>query len=50
MSGRKQGPFAESADDAGTVYRRGKRTTVSAAQWDELARRVAAPQFVFSAE
>lgn len=42
-----KGPFAESADDAGTVYRRGVRTTVSAAQWDELARSVAAPQFVF---
>jgi catechol 2,3-dioxygenase-like lactoylglutathione lyase family enzyme len=42
-----KGPFSESADESGHVYRRGERVTVTAATWDLLRQGVAAEQFLF---
>jgi catechol 2,3-dioxygenase-like lactoylglutathione lyase family enzyme len=42
-----KGPFREAADEAGHVYRRGERTTVSAATWGLLRHGAAAEQFLF---
>lgn len=42
-----KGPFAETTDDTGTTYLRGRRTTVSWQQWEQLAQSAAARQFLF---
>lgn len=41
-----KGPFAQSVDDLGNVYLRGRRVPVDAAAWDLLRRGGAAEQFV----
>jgi catechol 2,3-dioxygenase-like lactoylglutathione lyase family enzyme len=42
-----KGPFAESVDDQGNVFPRGRRVPVDAATWDLLRRGAAAEQFLF---
>jgi catechol 2,3-dioxygenase-like lactoylglutathione lyase family enzyme len=42
-----KGPFRRATDEAGNVYERGRRTTVSAAVWEVLRNGPAAEQFLF---
>ena len=42
-----KGPFAETCDDGGRVYRRGERTDVSALEWSRLTISEVAGQFAF---
>jgi catechol 2,3-dioxygenase-like lactoylglutathione lyase family enzyme len=42
-----KGPFREAADEAGHVYRRGERVTVTSATWDLLRQGAVAEQFLF---
>jgi catechol 2,3-dioxygenase-like lactoylglutathione lyase family enzyme len=42
-----KGPFAEAADERGTVYPRGERVEVSDATWELLRRSAAAENFLF---
>jgi hypothetical protein len=42
-----KGPFAESVDDQGNVFPRGRRVPVDASTWDLLRRGGAAEQFLF---